>query len=119
MNDDIRTADNDTFNVALGARLRQLRQRHGLTRHDVEHQTGGAIKCTVLGSYERAEREPGIRRLLQLATLYDVSVDDLLRGLDDNPPVRSTAMADRVATLATELLDIAGELRDMTGRGDV
>ncbi|NEE04769.1 helix-turn-helix domain-containing protein [Phytoactinopolyspora halotolerans] len=73
---------NDDFRARLGAKLRATRQFRQLTLQEVERRTGGDVKYTVLGSYERADRSPSIERLLQLARVYDVDITDLLPDAD-------------------------------------
>lgn len=76
---------------ALGERLRHVRLQQGRSLHDVEELSGGELKASVLGAYERGERAVSIRRLEQLATFYRVPVLELLppralAGRDGDPP---------------------------------
>ncbi len=73
----------DKFITSLGVRLRDQRLRRQLTLQEVERLTGGSIRYTVLGSYERGERTPGIRRIMQLADLYRVPVETLLHSPEE------------------------------------
>jgi len=52
---------------ALGARLREVHARQGLSLHAVEAQSGGRWKAVVVGSYERADRAITVIRLAELA----------------------------------------------------
>ncbi|SDU63337.1 transcriptional regulator [Jiangella alkaliphila] len=88
MSDDQANSD-ATFSKRIGARLRALRERRRLTLQEVERRTGGSIRYTVLGSYERGERTPGIRRILELAELYEEPIEELLRGLHGQPRQRT------------------------------
>jgi transcriptional regulator with XRE-family HTH domain len=63
---------------ALGARLREVRARQGLTLHDIEAQSGGRWKAVVVGSYERAARAMTVVRLAELADFYGIPVRELL-----------------------------------------
>ena len=62
----------------LGARLRQARLGRGLTLHEVESLTGGAIKAAVLSAYELGDKSISALRLGQLAELYRVSPAELI-----------------------------------------
>lgn len=63
---------------AVGARLRQVRQRHRLSLQAVERLSTQEFKASVVGAYERGERVISVSRLQRLAVLYDVPVDSLL-----------------------------------------
>lgn len=64
----------------IAARLRELRMRKRLTLLDVQRLTNGAIGSVVLGSYERGARALSVKKLIQLATFYEVPVDQLISG---------------------------------------
>jgi transcriptional regulator with XRE-family HTH domain len=63
---------------ALGERLRHVRTQQGRSLQDVEELSGGELKASVVGAYERGERAVSVRRLEQLATFYRVPVVELL-----------------------------------------
>jgi transcriptional regulator with XRE-family HTH domain len=64
---------------SVGARLRVVRRRRGLSLQEVEVLSGHAFKAGVLSAYERGERAISVSRLLQLADLYGVPVGYFLR----------------------------------------
>lgn len=68
----------EDFDKALGERLRAARKRRGWSLHDVERQSEGEFKSSVLGAYERGERAVSVQRLHRLASLYSVSVAALI-----------------------------------------
>jgi transcriptional regulator with XRE-family HTH domain len=59
-------------------KLRELRQRKGLTLEEFEKFSGGEIKAVVLGSYERGTRAISLARLHQLADIYEVDIQYFL-----------------------------------------
>lgn len=63
---------------AVGERLRQVRQRLRLSLQAVERMSSKEFKASVVGAYERGEREISVSRLQRLAAVYDVPVDALL-----------------------------------------
>jgi transcriptional regulator with XRE-family HTH domain len=67
-----------TGDPILGARLREIRERAGLSVHDVEVRSRGAIRPSTLTAYERGDRALSVSRLMRLAEFYDVSVADVL-----------------------------------------
>ena len=62
---------------SLGLRLRAVRRQMHLSLQAVE-TLSRAFKSSVLGAYERGERNIQVPRLKQLARLYDVPLDELL-----------------------------------------
>lgn len=62
----------------LGERLRNVRQQQHLSLHDVEERSGGELKASVLGAYERGERAVSVARLRSLSDFYRVPVGSLL-----------------------------------------
>ncbi len=80
----------ETYNEAVGRRLRSIRKQKGLSLQDVEANSGQEFKASVLGAYERGERSLSLPRLQRLASFYSVPVDQLLppdgRGATDGLP---------------------------------
>ena len=70
--------EDERFARLLGGRLRRVRQQQGLSLHEVESRSGGELKASVLGAYERGERAVSITRLHRLAAFYRVPVGQLL-----------------------------------------
>ena len=71
-----------------GSRLRKHRLEKGYTLDDACVKLGGKVKPSILGKYERGERNPKREGLEMLSKLYDVDVD-YLTGLTH---VRSRAV---------------------------
>jgi transcriptional regulator with XRE-family HTH domain len=71
-------AEDRHYALALGERLRRVRQQQGLSLHDVEHRSEGTLKASVVGAYERGERAVSITRMEVLADFYRVPVAELL-----------------------------------------
>lgn len=69
-----------TYAEELGDRLRNVRQQQGLSLHDVEEVSGGELKASVVGAYERGERAVSVSRLRALADFYRVPMAQLLPG---------------------------------------
>jgi transcriptional regulator with XRE-family HTH domain len=79
---DSKTQDSrNKVNLALGGRLRALRQELGLSLNDVEQSSGGALNAVIMGSYERGDRTVSVVRLDELATFYGVLPEDLVADL--------------------------------------
>lgn len=67
----------DDFGVRLGEVLRAIRTREGLSLRDVERRSEGVFRASVLGAYERGQRQITVRRLVLLLRLYGVPLDEL------------------------------------------
>lgn len=63
---------------SLGWRLENLREESGYTQKEVSYKLG--FSSNVYGTYEREERQPAYETLAELADLYNVSLDYLIRG---------------------------------------
>jgi Predicted transcriptional regulators len=74
------TTDLEAALIAVGPRLRQLREQRGLTLTDVGLSTGVAV--STLSRLESGGRRPTLELLLPLAKTYQVSLDELV----DAPP---------------------------------
>jgi transcriptional regulator with XRE-family HTH domain len=68
----------DRFSVSLGQRLRAARRQRGWSLGEVENQTEGEFKASVVGAYERGERAISVQRFARLADVYGIPPGDLL-----------------------------------------
>jgi hypothetical protein len=63
----------------VGEQLRRVRTGlRGLSLFDVERDSGGEFRASVLGAYERGERAISVRRMARLAAFYGVPTAWLL-----------------------------------------
>ncbi len=89
----------------LGARLRDVRQREGLSLQRVEQRSGGRWKAVVVGSYERGDRAVTVQKLAELARFYGVPMslllppEDLDLGSDDGVAIPIVLNLDRLYML--------------------
>ena len=81
----------ERYATELGDRLRNVRQQQDLSLHDVEANSDGELKASVVGAYERGERAVSVSRLRALAEFYRVPVSSLLptNGSTARAPSRS------------------------------
>lgn len=97
MGDTMTDADLDEasleYSRRVGERLRAIRRQKRLSLHDVEAASGSEFKASVLGAYERGERSISVPRLHRLADFYDVPVDQLLPGDDEDEVIDLTDRA--------------------------
>lgn len=66
----------------IGNRLRSARIRKGLSLHQVELQTNAVFKSSIVGAYERGERNISIRRLGVLVGFYGTTVENIIAPVE-------------------------------------
>lgn len=97
----------------LGQRLRELRERKGLSIYDVEREV--RLHFSTISKYERNERQPSLDVLRELAAVYGVPLSSLFvetNELRELLPANEVEWLDSLRqneTLA-ELLGLAREL---------
>lgn len=70
--------DDKAFSLAVGQRLRAIRQAQGLSLAEVEARSEGRWSASAVGAYERGFRTLSLPRLKNLADFYKVPVGVLL-----------------------------------------
>src|SRR5690348_2660943 len=78
------TDDLDEALTSVGPRLRELRQRGGLTLTELSAATG--ISTSTLSRLESGGRRPTLELLLPLARAHGVQLDDLVGGPPTGDP---------------------------------
>lgn len=68
----------DSYNEAVGSRLRSIRRQRGLSLQDVQRLSSGEFKAAVVGAYERGERSLSLPRLQRLAKFFQVPITQFL-----------------------------------------
>jgi transcriptional regulator with XRE-family HTH domain len=68
----------DQFSASLGQRLRVARKQRGWSLGDVESNTAGEFKASVVGAYERGERAISVQRFVRISEVYGFKPSDLL-----------------------------------------
>jgi len=66
------------YETEIGTRLRNIRESRNLSRKDVEEQTDGEFKESILAMYENGRRRIPTPRLKKLADYYGVSTAFLM-----------------------------------------
>ena len=96
-------------NHVLGERLQELRKDHGLSQQDLADKLNVSIHT--ISSYERNRSVPDDTMKMEIAKLFDISLDYLL-GLVDEP--YSFHRAENCMLLPAELIEDAEkkELRE-------
>jgi transcriptional regulator with XRE-family HTH domain len=77
----------DKFSVSLGQRLRVARRQRGWSLGEVETNTTGEFKASVVGAYERGERAISVQRFVRIAEVYGFAPSDLLPLMPDTEMV--------------------------------
>lgn len=66
--------------LALGKRMRQLREKQGYSQEAFADQCG--LHRTAVSLIERGKRVPSLTTLVTISSGFGISVSDLLRGVD-------------------------------------
>lgn len=75
----------DEFSTSLGQRLRVARRQKGWSLGEVETNTDGEFKASVVGAYERGERAISVQRFVRIAEVYGFTPSDLLPTASEVP----------------------------------
>lgn len=65
----------------LGERVRYLRRKRDWSQERLAHESGLGRSFT--GAIERGEKDLRIRTLCKLSSVFEISLSDLLKGVDD------------------------------------
>lgn len=70
--------------IELGNRLAELRKQHGLSQEELADQLG--VSRQAISKWERGEASPDTDNLIELARIYNISLDELLglKGSDED-----------------------------------
>lgn len=60
----------------IGKRIRLLRLQNNMTQEELGRKIG--VKYNTIASYERGDNLPSIHKLIAIANLFDVSLDELV-----------------------------------------
>lgn len=92
----------------FGERLQKLRKKRKLSQKDVAKRLN--VSSDTISAYERNIQTPRLERLIELAVLYNASVDYILGFnnrkfiyLDDLPPAQQETVLKVVEVLREEL----------------
>lgn len=85
----------------LGTRIAALRRRAGLSQSELAQRL--RISPSAVGMYEQGRREPAVEVLLAMAKIFDVSMDYLLTGAEqENKEEQTVSQVLTDAVIQTE-----------------
>lgn len=85
---------------AFGKRLKELRKQKGWTQKELANRLD--IRYSHLNKYENGMHAPPLEKLIQLAGMFDVSLDFLVMGLPmEDSPIRNELLHKRFKALET------------------
>jgi transcriptional regulator with XRE-family HTH domain len=113
----------------IRGRIRQLRREKGFTLLECEIRSGGRIRAVVLGAYERGDRSMSLKKVIELAELFDVPLAHLIatdlhpeksrivgiRHIYDLRALRTLAPSEQKILLSRYLSRIAEQRGDWAG----
>lgn len=66
--------------MTLGQKIRSLRKSRGLSRNNLSKMTD--CGASLLGAWENNKYQPNIYNTKKLAEAFEITVDELLKGVD-------------------------------------
>ncbi|MCY8228723.1 helix-turn-helix domain-containing protein [Bacillus spizizenii] len=103
----------------FGENLKLLRTFNGLSQKELGHTLG--LAESTIGMYEKGKRQPDHNKLIEIAVLFDIDIDSLLRGqvvptkdYDHNKDTLSS----RERNARYELLNILSDIESVVDSGD-
>jgi transcriptional regulator with XRE-family HTH domain len=78
----------DDLRAAFGQRLRALREKAGLSQEQLAERAD--LHWTYISGMERGRRNPGLNTLGRLARALNLSIEELLTGVEDHTRPAST-----------------------------
>jgi transcriptional regulator with XRE-family HTH domain len=113
----------------IRGRIRQLRREKGFTLLECEIRSGGRIRAVVLGAYERGDRSMSLKKVIEIAELFDVPLAHLIatdlhpeksrivgiRHIYDLRALRTLASSEQKILLSRYLSRIAEQRGDWAG----
>ncbi|MFA7435029.1 MAG: helix-turn-helix transcriptional regulator [Bacilli bacterium] len=68
--------DNNTINILFGKRVRQLREKKGISQEQLGFDVG--LHRTYIGQVERAEKNITLKNIEKIAKQLDVNISELM-----------------------------------------
>ena len=72
--------DGGRAGMEIGGRIRELRTAHGMSQDDLAARV--YVSRQTISSWELAQSYPDFQRLVLLSDYYEMSLDELVRGVD-------------------------------------
>ena len=89
---------NQDIRKAFGVRLKELRKQKGWTQKQLANQLN--VRYSHLNKYESGMHIPPIERLIQLANIFEVSLDYLVMGTPiEETPIKNDVLFRRFKAL--------------------
>lgn len=104
----------DELSVEVGAKLKRCRTGAGMTQVQVAEQL--KVAAQTVSAWEGGSREPGLRSLFELSTLFGTSVGDFFPGGAGPVVMTEEAVDVRLGRAERQLRTLRGELYALVDR---
>lgn len=74
--------------MTLGQRIQMCRKRRGLSQEQLGEQVG--VSRQAVSKWEQDTAQPSIEKIVALSVLFEITTDELLKGLPDEPEDEGT-----------------------------
>ena len=102
--------------IELGNRLAELRKQHGFSQEELADKLG--VSRQAISKWERGEASPDTDNLIELARIYDTSLDELLGLKKDESESGSKDGADVHITAGGADIHVSGNAHVSDGEGN-
>lgn len=94
-------------------RLIELRKSKGMSQEELAQRIG--LSRQAVSKWERAESSPDIGNLVALAEIYELTIDEIVKGSSEDETAVSSAMGDELAEdEVVEVEEVSVEMPDAT-----
>lgn len=79
----------------IGRRLRQAREAKKLSQGELGSKLTSPVTATAISLYEKGDRDVGLDVLAEISKILDVSMESLIEGYKEAPPIPVALRADK------------------------
>lgn len=79
----------------IGRRIRQAREAKNISQGELGSRLLHQVTATAISLYEKGDRDVGLDVLAEIAKIFDVSMESLVEGYKEAPPIPVALRADK------------------------
>lgn len=79
----------------IGRRIRQAREAKNISQGELGSRLFSPVTATAISLYEKGDRDIGLDVLAEIAKIFNVSMESLIEGYKEAPPIPVALRADK------------------------
>ena len=79
----------------IGRRIRQAREAKNMSQGELGSRLSSPVTATAISLYEKGNRDIGLDSLSEVAKIFEVSMESLIDGYKEAPPIPVALRADK------------------------